>query len=81
MILVPFLLGRLLHAAQAEVEDVVVDVGALRDRGERRLLRLRDVVEVAGEVLEVLDLRVDDIAPFLNSVPALTIGGTSMPPM
>ena len=50
---------RLLHAAQAEVEDVVVDVGALGDRRQRRFLGLGDVVEVAGVALEVLDLGVD----------------------
>ncbi len=61
---------------------MIVDVGALGDGRERRFLRLGDVVEVAGEVLtKYLIFGLTDIAPFLNSVPALTIGGTSMPPM
>ena len=72
---------RLLHAAQAEVEDVVVNVGALRDRGKCRFFRLGDVVEVAGVGLEVLDVRLDRyFAPLPNSLPALTIDGISMPP-
>ena len=51
---------RLFHAAQAEIEDVVVDVGALGDGGQGRLLGLGDVVEVAGIALEVLDLGIDE---------------------
>ena len=54
----------LLHAAQAEIENVVVDVGALGDRGEGRLLGFGDVVEVAGVVLDVLDVRVDGLRAF-----------------
>ncbi len=64
-------LCRLLHAAQAEIEDVVVDVGALRDGGKRRFLGLGDVIEIAGVVLEIFDIGVDvfrAIAEFLAGI-------------
>jgi hypothetical protein len=74
------LLGRLLHAAQAEVQDVVVDIGALGDGGQRGLLGLGDVVEIAGVVLEVLDLRVDVGRALAELLAGVDDGGISIPP-
>ncbi len=36
-----------------------MDVGALRDRGQRRFLGLGDIVEITGVVLGIFDVRID----------------------
>src|ERR1700758_835187 len=53
------LAGRLLESAQTEIHDMIVDVRAFADRGQRRLLGFCHVVEVTGQGGKILDVRVD----------------------